>query len=410
MTMTAPRTEAAKPADDPASAAPPPADTSPANTPPADPPPAAQPVVAGRARRGGMGRRLLMLSLPVALILGGGYVWLSGGRYEETENANLHQARMLLASDLSGRVVEAETAENRHVKAGDLLFRVDPEPYRIALAQADAAVAAARVQVRQLKAAHASALTQRDLARSNLGFAETEAGRQAQLTRRGVATTAALDEINNRLEQARQALATSEVGVEAAAAALGGDPGAEIDAHPLVQQAVAAREKAAYTLGQTEVRAPADGVLTQASSFRPGQFVAAGTPLFSLIATGDAWVDANFKETQLAGIAPGQPAEVSFDAFPDRSYTATVADVGAGTGAEFSLLPAQNATGNWVKVTQRVPVRLLLTDGQDVAALRSGMSATVSVDTGRQTGLDQLWMRAAAAEAGARDWVGDHRR
>ena len=122
------------------------------------------------------------------------------------------------------------------------------------------------------------------------------------------------------------------------------------------------------------------------------------------------WVDANFKETQLEGIVPGQSAEITFDAYPDRTFAATVADVGAGTGAEFSLLPAQNATGNWVKVTQRVPVRLLLADGQDLSALRSGMSASVTVDTGRQTGLDQLWMRAAAAEAGARDWVGDHRR
>ena len=376
-----------------------------------DAPPARRPTVAPPARGGrSIRRRLLMLSLPVALILGGGYVWLSGGRYQETENANLHQARILIASDLSGRVVASEAAENRHVAAGDLLFRVDAEPYRIALAQADAAVAAARVQVQQLKAAHAAALTRRELAQSNLDFAETESDRQAQLTKKGVATTAMLDEVKNRREQARQGLAAAEVEVRAAAAALGGDPAAPDDDHPLVRQAVAAREKAAYTLTQTEVHAPADGVLTQAASFRQGQFVAAGTPVFSLIATRDVWVDANFKETQLEGIVPGQSAEITFDAYPDRTFAATVADVGAGTGAEFSLLPAQNATGNWVKVTQRVPVRLLLAEGQDLSALRSGMSASVTVDTGRQTGLEQLRLRASAAEAGVTGWVGDHRR
>lgn len=342
-----------------------------------------------------------MFSVPLLLALGGGYAWLSGGRYETTDNANLHQARMLVASDLSGRVVEVGIADNRSVHKGEPLFKLDPEPYRIALEQADAAIAGARVQVQQLKAGYQTALAQRELARSDLEFAETEARRNSTLTQRGVATAAARDESQHALNRARQQVAAAEAGVVAATSALGGDPEAPVDAHPLVVQAMAARDKAAFTLGQTTVVAPADGTAYQAASFRVGQFVTAGTPLFSLVVTGDAWVEANFKETQLDGIQPGQKAEVVFDAHKKRSYEATVQAVGAGTGSEFSLLPAQNATGNWVKVTQRVPVRLSLDPGQDLSDLRSGLSAEVKIDTGRATGIERLEDRARTVAAGS---------
>ncbi|AXC50098.1 HlyD family secretion protein [Paracoccus suum] len=366
----------------------------PATAPPA---PAIAPTVEPAPKRGR--RRILMFSVPMLLALVGGYVWLSGGRYEETDNANLHQARLLIASDLSGRVAEVGAVDNQPVAKGALLFRVDPEPYKLALQQADASVAAARVQVAQLKAALSAADAQRNLAQGDLDFVETEAQRQATLTKRGVSSAANQDSAQHDLLRAKQALAAADVGVQGAAAALGGDPQAPVDSHPLVLQAIAARDKAAYTLTQTEVRAPMAGIVYQAASFRPGQFVAAGSPAFSLVATGDSWVDANFKETQLEALRPGEPAEVEFDAFPGRTYHGTVQAVGAGTGAEFSLLPAQNASGNWVKVTQRVPVRLRLTEGQEIGDLRSGLSATVKVDTGRQTGLQRLGDRANAAAA-----------
>jgi membrane fusion protein (multidrug efflux system) len=184
-----------------------------------------------------------------------------------------------------------------------------------------------------------------------------------------------------------------------ARAALGGDPDIATDKHPAVLAALAAREKAAFDLAQTTVRAPADGIISQASSFKVGQFVSVGTPLFSLVETGDSWIEANFKETQLTHMKPGQVAEVEFDAFPGRAYHAKVKAIGAGTGAEFSLLPAQNATGNWVKVTQRVPVQLTLADGGAELPLRTGMSATVTVDTGVARGLGAIWGHAFAGEA-----------
>ncbi|MEO5757246.1 MAG: HlyD family secretion protein, partial [Mesorhizobium sp.] len=158
-------------------------------------------------------------------------------------------------------------------------------------------------------------------------------------------------------------------------------------------------DKAAYDLAQTSVRAPADGVISQASSFKVGQYVGAGTPLFSLVETGDTWIDANFKETQLTHMKPGQKAEIVVDTYPGRTFEATVKAIGAGTGAEFSLLPAQNATGNWVKVTQRIPVRLELTDVDAKMALRTGMSTAVTVDTGVARGFPKIFGHATAAEA-----------
>ncbi len=187
-------------------------------------------------------------------------------------------------------------------------------------------------------------------------------------------------------------------GIESAKAALGGNPDIETDKHPTVLAALAARDKAAYDLDQTTVQAPADGIIAQASSFKVGQFVGVGTPLFSLVETDDTWIDANFKETQLTHMKPGQKADVVLDTYPDKTFEATVQAVGAGTGAEFSLLPAQNATGNWVKVTQRIPVRLQLTDPDAKLALRTGMSATVTVDTGVSRGFPHFFSRAAAAE------------
>lgn len=349
-----------------------------------------------KARRGG--RVVLMLAVPLALAAVGSYVWVTGGRYEETENANLRQARVSIASDAAGRVVTANIAENQTVEKGDLLFAIDPEPYRIALAQADAAVAAARLDVEQLRAAYNQSMAQERSAASEVDYAKAQFDRAADLADKGINTKSSLDEARNDLDKARQQLAVARQGIESAKAALGGTPDIQTDQHPAVMAALAARAKAAYDLEQTTVRAPASGIIAQASSFKAGQFVGIGTALFSLVETDDTWVDANFKETQLTHMKPGQKAEVVLDTYPDRTFEATVQAVGAGTGAEFSLLPAQNATGNWVKVTQRIPVRLKLTDPEAKLALRTGMSATVTVDTGVSRGLPRVFGHAVAAE------------
>ena len=343
-------------------------------------------------------RTLIMLAVPLALAAGGSYVWLTGGRYQETENANLRQAKVMVSAEAAGRIVEVDIADNAAVSAGDKLFVVDPEPYRIALSQADASLAAARLNVEQLRAAYGQAVAQERMAASEVTYLKSQYDRAADLARKGINAQSSLDEAQRDLERAEEQHRAALQGIESARAALGGDPDIATDRHPSVLAAQSTRDKAAFDLAQTTVRAPADGVISQASSFKVGQYVTAGTPLFSLVETGDTWVEANFKETQLTNMKPGQTAEVTLDTYPDVPFHATVESIGAGTGAEFSLLPAQNATGNWVKVTQRIPVRLkLATDGKDVP-VRTGMSASVEVDTEVRHSLAGLFGIANAAE------------
>ncbi len=349
-------------------------------------------------RKRKLGRALLMAILPVALIAGGGYVWVTGGRYQETENANLRQAKVSIASEVTGRIVEVDVADNALVKSGDVLFVVDPEPYRIALSEADAALAAARLQVEQLRAAYSQAVSQERVASGELDYAKAQFDRSTDLANKGISAKATLDAALRDVDKARQEHAVALQGIASARAAIGGDPDIATDKHPAVLSALATRDKAAYALSQTTVRAPADGMVSQASSFKLGQFVAPGTPLFSLVETSDSWVEANFKETQLTHMKPGQKAEIVLDTYPGHAFEATVEAIGAGTGAEFSLLPAQNATGNWVKVTQRIPVRLKLDAAGADLALRTGMSASVSVDTGVSRGFGNLLGSANAAE------------
>jgi membrane fusion protein (multidrug efflux system) len=346
--------------------------------------PAAQPAPPRRRRRL---RTLLMVSVPLLLIVGGSYVWVTGGRFQETENANLRQPRVTVAAEIDGRVIEVKVAENMTVAAGDTLFAIDPEPYRIALEQATAALEGARLQVEQLRAAYSQAVTQEAIARDSVAYLQSELDRQKSLTDKGIGTRSDLDTAQHDLSTAREQQAAAQQGIASARAALGGDTTIDTDRHPTVLAALATRDKAAWQLGLATVRAPADGVISQASSFKPGQMVSAGTSLFTLVETGDSWIEANFKETQLTHMQVGQTAEVRIDAFPDAPLHATVQSIGAGTGAEFSLLPAQNATGNWVKVTQRIPVRLKLEDDANIDRLRTGMSATVEVDTRVERGL-----------------------
>ncbi|RVA53637.1 HlyD family secretion protein [Mesorhizobium sp. M7A.F.Ca.CA.004.09.1.2] len=370
--------------------------------PPAAPPavaPPVQPAPVPVKKKRRLGRFLLMVALPAALAVGGGYVWVTGGRYQETENANLQQAKVSIASDTAGRIVKVDIFDNQLVKQGDELFAIDPEPYRIALAQADAAVAGARLNVEQLRAAYGQSMAQQKSDASQVAFAQSQFDRAADLAQKGINAKSSLDEAKNDLDKAKQQLAVAEQGIISAKAGLGGNPDIETDKHPTVMAALAARDKAAYDLAQTTVKAPADGIVSQASSFKVGQYVGSGTPLFSLVETGDTWIDANFKETQLTHMKPGQKAEIVVDTYPGRTFEATVKAIGAGTGAEFSLLPAQNATGNWVKVTQRIPVRLELIDADAKMALRTGMSATVTVDTGVARGLPSIFGHATAGEA-----------
>ncbi|MGV8985405.1 MAG: HlyD family secretion protein [Cypionkella sp.] len=335
-------------------------------------------------------RRLLMVALPVVLILGAGAYWVNGGRYESTDNSYFHQARIAIASDLAGRLVSVNVTDGQLVKKGAVMFTVDPEPYKLALQQANIAVDAARLQIEQLRGAYQAALAQQKVAEDDAQYQADQLIKQQALSAKGVGTGSDLDDARNTARRAEETAAVAKVTAANAKIALGGDPAIATDVHPAVAAALAQRDQAVYQLSLTEVKAPADGLVYQATSFKPGQYLTAGASLFAFMPTGEIWVEANFKETQLTLIAPGEAATVTFDGDPGHPVKGHVDAIGAGTGSEFSLIPAQNATGNWVKVTQRVPVRILLDHPENLGPIVSGMSASVSVDTGATRSLRDL--------------------
>ena len=360
--------------------------------PEAPPPPQQAPQAPAAAeaapkKRGGR-RLLLMVVVPLLLIVAGGWFYLTGGRFQDTDNANVEQAKVSLSADISGRITAVNVAENQTVKAGDVLFTIDPQPYQIALDQANAALASARVNVQQLKVAFATATAALKSAQATETIQQATFDRQQALVNQAVASSSTLDKPKLDLQTSQNAIVTAQQQVASATAALGGDPTIDTDKHPAVLAALAAVETAQRNLTKTQVVAPADGVISQVSNLNVGQFLATGTTIAMLVETDGSWLEANFKETQLTDIRVGMPAEVSVDAFPGVKLKGKVSSIGAATGAEFSLIPAQNATGNWVKVVQRIPVRVDL-DETATVPLRSGMSATVSVDTGKTT-LDKM--------------------
>lgn len=347
---------------------------------------AAQPAAAPRKKNGR--RFVLMAGVPLLLVAAGGWFWLTGGRYEDTDNAYVQQAKVSLSADVAGRVSDVKVVENQTVRAGEVLFTIDPQPYQIALSQANAALATARVNVEQLKVSYGTAQAQLKSAGDTLAIRKAAFDRQSTLVTQGINANATLDDTKLAYQQAQSAVDMANQQVAAATAALAGDPNIATDTHPAVLAALAAVEQAQRNLTKTTVAAPADGIVSNVSSLNVGQFIAAGTTIASLVETEATWIQANFKETQLAELKVGQPVDVHVDAYPGVLH-GSIDSLGAATGSEFSLIPAQNATGNWVKVVQRLPVRVALPSDPEIAMLKTGMSATVSVDTGRST-LDKM--------------------
>jgi len=338
------------------------------------PPPAPEP-----PKKSNRNRILLMAAVPVLIVLVGGYFWLTGGRYASTDNAYVQQDRVTISPQVSGNIVNAPVGENAVVKAGDVLFKIDDRPYQTALAEADAALASARLQVDQLRANETAAVAAVNAAQDNVAFYQKDFDRQQGLLGKGVSSQADYDQAEQNLHTAQQALEQAKEHEVSTLAALGGNASIQTDDHPMVKAAQAQRDQAALNLANTVVTAPADGVVAQSDKLLVGQAVSPQIAVMSLVETQTSYVEANFKETDLTRMQPGQSAEVEIDAYPGHKFRGEVASIGAGTGAEFALLPAQNATGNWVKVVQRLAVRVRFVDNVDVP-LRTGLSASVSVD------------------------------
>ena len=328
-------------------------------------------------------RRPLMIAGP-ALVLGvAGFFYVTGGRYEETDDAYVRAAQISISSNVAGRVIEIPVRDNQQVHAGDLLFRLDDRPFRIALAQAQARLDSARLEVESTKATYRQRLADRRAAETTLEYQSREYERQKGLLEPGISSQAQVEKVQVARDAARQTLEGSREQITAVLANLGGNPEIPVDQHPSVQSAQAELERARLNLSYAQVFAPTDGIVTKVEQVQVGDYLNAAVPAFALVSASNVWIEANFKEVQLTHVKPGQDADITIDAYPGHPLKAKVVSVSPGTGAEFSLLPAENASGNWVKVVQRLPVRLELEVTPDVP-LRSGLSAVVEVDTRHQ--------------------------
>ncbi len=325
------------------------------------------------------GKLALMLAVPLLVVIGGVIYWQGLQGKVGTDNAYVQQDKVSISAEVGGRIVEVGVKENQQVKLGDLLFRLDPEPFRLQIAQADAAIASA--QASQTALAGSAALSGADAgaAREDIGFAQANFERQRALWVRGFTTKADYQAAQHQVSQAREELNLAAAKSAEARAKLA--TGAQVPGiYPAVAAARAQREVAALNLKRTAVLAPMGGRISQADRLLVGQEIVTGLPVVTIVANGASYIEANFKETDLAEMRVGQPAELKFDAYPGLKLKGHVASIGAGTGSEFSVLPPQNATGNWVKVTQRVPVRIAI-DEASPRPLIAGISTKVTVFT-----------------------------
>lgn len=324
-------------------------------------------------------RLALMLSVPVMLIGATIIYFLLNAQTVSTDNAYIQQNKVSISAEVGGRIIEVKVQENQTVKAGDLLFRIDPQPYQLAVDEAKAAVASARAALEELETDYETSSVEIESALEDITYFEKEYQRQLQLDKTSVTSQAALQAAEHSLTVARSKLASARADAAKAKAALstGGFDG---DTNPAVRTAEVLLEKAALNLSRTEVRSPVNGIVSQTERLHVGQMMMQALPAVTIVMNDDSWIKANFKETELHKLKLGQPASVKIDSYPGVKLNAHIESIGAGTGSEFSLLPAQNANANWVKVTQRVPVRLAL-DSTIEQPLIAGLSVHVRVNT-----------------------------
>jgi membrane fusion protein (multidrug efflux system) len=317
-------------------------------------------------------RTFLMLIVPALLIIGGGYYWLTSGGSVSTDDSQVKQDIVSVSAQVTGPVQAAYVRNGARVRRGDILFRIDPAPYQVALENAQAQLASAELQTTQLKTQAAGTGADITGSQANLKIKQNALARQTALLKEGFTTRANYDDAFNDVKTAQQQLEDARARAANAKAAIA--PGQQ----PQIAQAQAAVDKAKLDLSRTTVRAPMDGTVENADNLQVGQMAAEGLGMLSLVHSQSAWVEANFKEKDVGRMVPGQRAEIVVDAYHGQKFAAHVQSIGAGTGSEFSLLPAQNANGNWVKVTQRVPVRIAF-DGTPSRPMIAGLSVTATV-------------------------------
>jgi len=318
-------------------------------------------------------RAILMLIVPALLILGGAYYWLAGGSSVSTDDAQVKQDIVSVSPQVAGPIEQVFVKNGDRVTRGQLLFRIDPAPFRVALEQAQAQLAAAQLSTTQLRTQAAGTGADIVGSEASLKIKQNALGRQSALLKQGFTTRSDYDDAYNEVRTAEMDLEDAKARAANAHAALA--PGGN---QPQIAQAQAAVDKAKLDLSRTEIRAPMNGVVENADNLQIGQMAITGVGMLSLVRSQTAWVEANFKEKDVGKMIPGQKAKVEVDAYPGHDFEAHVESIGAGTGSQFSLLPAQNANGNWVKVTQRVPVRIYF-KGNPSKPMIAGLSVNATV-------------------------------
>jgi len=345
-------------------------------------------------------RLVLLIVVPLAAIAGGAYFYLTGGRYVTTQNAYVKNDIVQVSADIEGRVVDVAVRDHQEVRAGDVLFHIDSSPVRIRLARAEAELGMVRNSLESLRAEHQVAVRELREAQESTRYFESQAGRFRSLQRRGAAAKSRLEAAEHDLAVARRRTEVIRERMGRVLVQLGGALDAPLDSHPMYREKLSMRDAARLDLERTVIRAAVGGIVSNVK-LQAGEYVEAGKPVFSIIAARRPWVEANLKETQLTHVRVGQEAAVVVDAYPDIQWRAVVESISPATGAEFAVLPPQNATGNWVKVVQRLPVRLRLEEHPGAPPLRAGMTVSASIDTVRErhllTVIKESWARAGSS-------------
>ena len=339
-------------------------------------------------------RAVLIGGVPLLALVVGSVLYLAGGRYVSTENAYVKSEIASVNADVSGKVVEVQVHQHQAVKPGQVLLRLDDAPYRFALKMAEAHLSDVRRQIEALRATYLAQRAALNTSENNEAYLKREYDRKQSLAKRGLATQEQLDSAEHAWRSARLQAEAQREDLKHVLAQLGGSPDLPLESYPSYQEGSAQLDQAAWNLSRTVIRASIAGVVGQEPPAL-GDYVRAGTPVFALVGT-QPWIEANLKETELTHIAVGQRATVTVDAYPGHHWEAEVASISPATGAEFSLLPPQNASGNWVKVVQRIPVRLNIEQPPEGPALHSGMSVAVEIDTGYRRALPGVVQKALA--------------
>lgn len=333
-------------------------------------------------------RPVLLVLVPCLAVVAAVGVWLWGGRYVTTENAYVKADIARVAAEVTGRIGEVLIKDHAHVSKGDILIKLDREPFEIKLAAAEADVDAARSEVRTMIASWQEAKSELQQAEGLTEYWKAQLKRSTGLEKRKIVSSSRLEEVANSAREAVDRVSVMKSKVARMLSQVG-DADSPVDMHPKVREKIAIRDAAARDLKNTVIRAPVDGTAVNVK-LQPGEYVEPDKPLFALVVSSRPWIEANFKETELTHVRDGMKATVVLDIYPDFEWTAEVGSISPATGAEFALLPPQNASGNWVKVVQRLPVRIFLKPRAGEPPLRAGMTASVSIDTKRQRKLSSL--------------------